>query len=151
VPALTGQGAAKPTFRSPWQQALRLVKISCTANPIGRPPFCMSMARCRHGFCSDVSAMPCGLGTAPGKLHLLSHEDVPDFQPLNTVDGQWLISQTIDRIGSVDLVVFDNIMSLTKGDFKEGDSWHEMAPLVRSLTKRNVSNRIRYRQTGLYN
>jgi len=78
------------------------------------------------------------LGCAPVGLHLLSHEDVGDFQPLNTVAGRRIIESTIERIGGVDAICFDNIMSLILGDMKEEEAWRETLPLITSLTKRNI-------------
>ncbi len=36
--------------------------------------------------------------------------------PLNTPEGQAFIDAIIERIGGVDLVIFDNVMSLIVGD-----------------------------------
>ena len=52
-------------------------------------------------------------------VYFLSHEDVENFAPLNTPEGQKYIDQEIERLGGVDLIVFDNIMSLLSGDPKE--------------------------------
>ncbi len=77
------------------------------------------------------------MGVTPDGLHLLSHEDVDDFQPLNTVAGREIIESTIERMGGVDAICFDNIMSLILGDMKEEEAWRETLPLITSLTKRN--------------
>jgi hypothetical protein len=72
------------------------------------------------------------------ELHILSHEDVEDFAPLNTPEGQAQIEAVIAKIGGVDFVIFDNIMSLTIGDMKDEKSWTETLPWVKSLTKRLI-------------
>ncbi|WMT71066.1 AAA family ATPase [Bradyrhizobium sp. Ash2021] len=67
----------------------------------------------------------------------LSREDVPGFQPLNSPVGQaWIIKQ-IEQLG-VELVIFDNIMSLTVGDMKEELSWTQTMPLVLALTAKAI-------------
>jgi hypothetical protein len=78
------------------------------------------------------------MDVTPDGLHLLSHEDVDDFQPLNTVAGCQIIESAIERIGGVDAICFDNIMSLILGDMKEEEAWRETLPLIISLTKRNI-------------
>jgi len=77
-------------------------------------------------------------GSIPETFYALSHEDIPDFAPLNTPAGQQCIEQIIDRIGGVDLILFDNTMSLTSGDLKDGESWQQTLPWVRSLTRRAI-------------
>jgi AAA domain len=78
------------------------------------------------------------LGFAPEHLHLLSHEDLSGFQPLNTPGGQAYIRQFIEQIGGVDLIVFDNIMSLIAGDQKDEEGWQLAQPLVLWLTKQAI-------------
>jgi hypothetical protein len=78
------------------------------------------------------------LGFEPEGLFILSHEDVDDFQPLNTPAGKALIEQFIEKIGSVDAVVFDNVMALIAGDQKEEEGWQRVLPLVDALTKRGI-------------
>jgi RecA-family ATPase len=56
------------------------------------------------------------LGLKPEGLHILSHDDLENFAPFNTPDGQKAIEGIIDEIGGVDLITFDNIMSLVAGD-----------------------------------
>jgi hypothetical protein len=68
----------------------------------------------------------------------LSHEDVPGFKPLNTPEGQAWLKAFIKKIGGVDLIVFDNIMSLTVGDPKEPEAWQKTIPLVHALTRDSV-------------
>lgn len=65
-------------------------------------------------------------------------EDVEDFQPLNTPEGQLYIDNLIDKIGGVDFIIFDNIMSLLSGSMKEEEAWSETLPWIKSLTKRRI-------------
>ena len=78
------------------------------------------------------------LGFAPEHLHVLSHEDLSGFQPLNAPGGQSYIRQFIEQIGGVDLIVFDNIMSLIAGDQKDEVGWQLAQPLVLWLTKQAI-------------
>jgi AAA domain len=75
------------------------------------------------------------LGASPETFFALSHEDIPSFKPLNTIEGQAWMNALIDKIGGVDLVIADNIMSLTVGDMKDGEPWQQTLPWVLSLTK----------------
>src|SRR5258708_15194487 len=74
----------------------------------------------------------------PDGMHALSHDDDPNFAPLNTSKGQSFINEVIERIGGVDLITFDNIMSLIAGDMKEEESWRQTLPWILSLTSRNI-------------
>jgi hypothetical protein len=78
------------------------------------------------------------VGTSPGLFFALSHEDIPNFKPLNTIEGQAWMNALIDKIRGVDLVILDNIMSLTVGDMKDGEPWQQTLPWVLSLTKRQI-------------
>jgi hypothetical protein len=75
----------------------------------------------------------------PAGFHMLSHEDVQHWHPLNSPAGQQLIEAQIQRIGRVDLIVFDNIMSLISGDQKDELGWEQVMPWVRSLTRRRIA------------
>jgi hypothetical protein len=75
-------------------------------------------------------------GPIPEGMHILSREDFENFAPLNKPEGQKLIEQQIERIGGVDLITFDNVMSLIEGDMKDEESWRQMLPWVLSLTRR---------------
>ena len=77
-------------------------------------------------------------GTIPETFYALSHEDIPDFAPLNTPAGQTCIESIISRIGSIDLVIFDSVMCLILGDMKDEESWQKTMPWVRSLTSKNI-------------
>jgi hypothetical protein len=78
------------------------------------------------------------LGTEPKGFHALSREDVDGFAPLNTKPGQEIIDRVIKRIGSVDLVIFDNIMSLTSGSMSDEESWAQTMPWIRHLTAKGI-------------
>ncbi|WP_338821403.1 AAA family ATPase [Bradyrhizobium septentrionale] len=77
-------------------------------------------------------------GDDPEYFYALSHEDVPAFSPLNTAEGQDAIEQLIAEIGSVDLIIFDNIMCLIAGDQKETLPWQQTLPWALSLTQRGI-------------
>jgi hypothetical protein len=74
----------------------------------------------------------------PANFFALSHDDVENFAPLNTAAGQAYIDRLIAELGGVDLIIFDAIMSLLVGDPKENESWAQVMPWVKSLTKRNI-------------
>jgi hypothetical protein len=78
------------------------------------------------------------LGMQPDGMFVLSHEDVENFAPLNSPEGQAFINKVIRAIGGVDLIVFDNIMSLIAGDMKDEESWRQTLPWVRTLTRNNI-------------
>jgi RecA-family ATPase len=72
---------------------------------------------------------------APTTFYALSREDLDNFAPLNTPEGQAALLKFIEAIGGVDLVIFDNIMSLTVGDMKETIAWAQTLPLIAGLTR----------------
>lgn len=78
------------------------------------------------------------LGTSPDGFHALSAEDVDGLAPLNTPAGQRYVDQLLENIGKPDLIIFNSIMCLTVGDMKEGKSWSQVMPWVRSLTRRCI-------------
>ena len=78
------------------------------------------------------------LGRKPDGFYVLSHEDVENFRPLNTPEGQAFIEEQIKRIGGVDLIEFDNVISLLAGNMKETEQWAATMPWVKSLTRRNI-------------
>jgi hypothetical protein len=77
-------------------------------------------------------------GLRPKGLHVLSHDDVENFQPLNTEAGRNAIEAIIARIGKLDLLWLDNIMSLVSGDMKEEEGWRRTIPWQHSLTRRSI-------------
>lgn len=60
------------------------------------------------------------------------------MQPLNTEAGQDFVYALIDMLGGVDVVIFDNVMSLIAGDQKDEIPWSETLPLVAGLTRRHI-------------
>jgi hypothetical protein len=78
------------------------------------------------------------LSHKPDGFHILSHEDVENFPPLNTSEGQALIEKVIERIGGVDLIIFDNVMCLLAGNMKDTEQWAATVPWVKSLTRRKI-------------
>jgi hypothetical protein len=78
------------------------------------------------------------LGIAPDTLFVLSHEDIEGFSPLNAPEGQAQIEAFITKIGGVDFIVCDNIMSLVGGDQKDEEGWRQILPWVRDLTRRSI-------------
>jgi hypothetical protein len=78
------------------------------------------------------------IGTSPETFFALSHEDIPNFKPLNTIEGQAWMNALIEKVGGVDLVIPDNIMSLTVGDMKDPEPWQQTIPWALSLTKRQI-------------
>jgi hypothetical protein len=78
------------------------------------------------------------LGVTPAGFHALNHEDVENFSPLNTSEGQNMIEAIVAKIGKVELVIFDNIMSLVAGDMKEEEGWRQTIPFQHSLTRRKI-------------
>jgi RecA-family ATPase len=78
------------------------------------------------------------LGVVPAGFHALSHEDVENFAPLNTPEGQNLIEAAIAKVGGAELVIFDNVMSLLAGNMKETEQWAATLPWVRALTGKKI-------------
>jgi hypothetical protein len=80
------------------------------------------------------------VGTMPDTFFALSREDLPGMQPLNTKAGQKIIEAVIDQHcgGSIDLFIFDNIMSLISGNHSEEEAWSETMPWIRDLTRRAI-------------
>lgn len=89
-------------------------------------------------------------GMAPERGHLVIYaRDMEDefairfptlgrMQPLNTEAGHNWILGLLDALGGVDIVIFDNVMSLIAGDQKDEMPWSDTLPLVQSLTGRHV-------------
>jgi AAA domain len=78
------------------------------------------------------------VGITPEFFFALSHEDIEGFKPLNTIEGQAWMNALIERLGGIDLVIVDNIMSLTVGDMKDPEPWQQTIPWALSLTKRAI-------------
>jgi len=77
-------------------------------------------------------------GPVPDNLFVLCRDDVQDMAPLNTPEGQQYIEELIEKVGGVDLVIFDNVQSLLSGDMKEEEPWQDTLPWIRSLTNRAI-------------
>jgi AAA domain-containing protein len=71
-------------------------------------------------------------------FHALNTEDIDDFAPLNSPEGQKCIDKLIERIGGIDFLHADNIMSLISGSMKEEEPWAAVVPWTRDLSKRNI-------------
>jgi hypothetical protein len=90
-----------------------------------------------------VGTPPC-----PGNLVIYSRDLEDEFAarfptlgkmpPLNTEPGHNFIRTLITALGGVDLVIFDNVMSLIAGDQKDEIPWSETLPLVSSLTAKQI-------------
>jgi hypothetical protein len=80
------------------------------------------------------------IGTMSDTFFALSREDLPHLEPLNTVEGQRMIEAVIREHcgGEIDLISFDNIMSLTDGEMKDEESWGAVTPWIRDLTGRSI-------------
>jgi hypothetical protein len=78
------------------------------------------------------------IGGMPATFHALSTEDVENFAPLNTEEGQQVIDAIIEKLGGLDLIIFDNIMSLIGGEMKDEESWRNAIPWQKTLTKRRI-------------
>jgi len=68
----------------------------------------------------------------------LSREDLENMPPLNTPEGQAYINAIIEKLGGVDLIIFDNIMCLLIGDMKDPAPWQAVSDWTKSLTKRCI-------------
>ena len=77
-------------------------------------------------------------GADLSKLIVISREDFPEMEPLNTDAGREFVLGLIEQYG-IGAVFLDNRMSLTSGDMKDEQSWTETMPLVRELTRRHVA------------
>jgi hypothetical protein len=94
----------------------------------------------------------CGRPIPPGNLLIYgadradeitkAHPTFTQMPPLNTPDGHAWILGLIDAAGGrgrrVDAVIFDNVMSLLKGDQKDEETWTAASPLVMALTARKI-------------
>ncbi len=63
---------------------------------------------------------------------------LPPFAPLNTEAGRVFLMTLIAAVGGVDLIVFDNVMSLIAGDMKDEIGWSDTLPLVTTLTGERI-------------
>ena len=58
--------------------------------------------------------------------------------PLNTEAGHNFVHTLISIIGEVDVVIFDNVMSLITGDQKDEVPWSDTQALISSLTTKQI-------------
>jgi hypothetical protein len=90
-----------------------------------------------------------GTPPPPNNLVIYSRDSEDDFAarfptigrmpPLNTEAGRkWLLA-LIGALGGVDVVIFDNVMSLIAGDQKDEVPWSETTPLVSTLTAMHIA------------
>jgi hypothetical protein len=63
---------------------------------------------------------------------------LPPSAPLNTEPGQKFLLALLKAIGRVDLIIFDNVMSLVSGDQKDEVPWSDTLPLVQAITDRRI-------------
>ncbi|MBA2401502.1 MAG: AAA family ATPase, partial [Bradyrhizobium sp.] len=78
------------------------------------------------------------MGVRTETFFVLSCEDIENRKPLNSPEGAAWLKAFIKAIGGVDLIIFDNIMSLTVGDMKDPEAWQKTMPLVLELTKAKI-------------
>jgi AAA domain len=89
-----------------------------------------------------------GMAPLPGNLLIYSRDTEDDFAkrfptlgmmpPLNAEAGHNFVLALIAALGGVDVVIFDNVMSLIPGDHREEIPWNETLPLVGKLTARRI-------------
>jgi hypothetical protein len=84
----------------------------------------------------------------PGNLMIYARDQEDDFEklfptigrmpPLNTEQGMNWTLAFIAALGGVDVVIFDNVMSLIAGDQKDEVPWSDTLPLVQRLTAKRI-------------
>ena len=74
----------------------------------------------------------------PDGFHALSTEDIPNFQPLNTLEGQMALEVIMAQMGQYDFVILDNVMSLISGSMVDEEAWAQTLPWAKSLTRRGI-------------
>jgi hypothetical protein len=67
----------------------------------------------------------------------LNRGDFPEMAPLNTPEGQRFIDAWIATV-KPDIVIFDNLQSLTSGDLKDTIVWNSMKDWMTGLAARKV-------------
>jgi hypothetical protein len=97
----------------------------------------------RRLFKERLEDMVRRLGGKPPTFAGFNREDIPNFAPLNTPEGQaaiWKLIEEVERRtgGPLDAVCFDNIMALIIGDMKEEEAWRDTMPLILELTRRRI-------------
>jgi len=89
-----------------------------------------------------------GVSIPPGNLLIFGRDieaearricpSLPAFGPLNTDEGRLFMLALLKAIGDVDLIIFDNVMSLITGDMKDEVAWSDTLPLVGRLTDQQI-------------
>lgn len=89
-----------------------------------------------------------GIVPKPGHLMIYARDAEDDLAnhlptvgrmpPLNTQHGLSWVLALIDTLGGVDVVIFDNVMSLIAGDQKDELAWSDTLELVQTLTARRI-------------
>lgn len=84
----------------------------------------------------------------PGSLTIYARDAEEDFAarfpslgtmpPLNSEGGHNWTLALIAALGGVDVVIFDNVMSLLRGVQKEEEAWANVLPLAQSLTAQRI-------------
>jgi hypothetical protein len=64
--------------------------------------------------------------------------DMGELKPLNSPEGQAFVLKAVDMIGGIDVIVFDNRMSLLDGDMKDEVPWTQTMPLVKAITAKRI-------------
>ena len=58
--------------------------------------------------------------------------------PLNTEEGRSWLFALIHALGGVDVIIFDNVMSLLLGRQKDEEAWNDTLALVQALTRHRI-------------
>ena len=67
-----------------------------------------------------------------------SFAGLTQMPPLNSDDGHQFIRNLLRALGPVDVVIFDNVMSLLAGDMKDEETWSGALPLVGWLSSKRI-------------
>jgi hypothetical protein len=79
------------------------------------------------------------LGVRPEEnFFYFNRRDFPDMEPLNTEAGRRRVDEWLGVVGNIDLVVFDNIQSLTAGNMRETEIWSAVRPWTQILSDRRI-------------
>src|SRR4051794_35457030 len=63
---------------------------------------------------------------------------LPPFASLNTDEGRLFMLALLPAIGGVDLIIFDNVMSVIAGSMKDEEAWLATVPLVTMLSGKQI-------------
>ena len=81
-------------------------------------------------------------GEQPSTLFVLSREDFPDLEPLNTLKGQHFIDRVIGILGGIDLVVVEPLIITLADDVWQAEQSGQTA------RRRTGSDRAQSRAKG---